>query len=254
MSGPHYVYEHWRPDKDVCFYVGKGKGRRANDMRRGRNRFHKFIQVRLSKAGMAVEVRIVVPNLDESSAFDIEKKRIAFWREAGVDLANMTDGGEGTSGAKHTEAWKKEQSLRSKGRKISIEARQKLSIALKGNKNGLGTKKSAEAIERTAAAFRGKPKSQEVKDKISASKTGKPGRKRTPEQNAKIRAAQVGAKRSEETRAKMRKPKSAEHKAKLSAANIGKSHSPEVRRLLSEKAKLQWQARREAAANHLMEN
>jgi hypothetical protein len=24
-----YVYEHWRPDKDVCFYVGKGHGRRA---------------------------------------------------------------------------------------------------------------------------------------------------------------------------------------------------------------------------------
>ena len=24
-----YVYEHWRPDKDTCFWVGKGKGDRA---------------------------------------------------------------------------------------------------------------------------------------------------------------------------------------------------------------------------------
>ena len=26
-----YVYEHWRPDHDECFYVGKGKGGRANE-------------------------------------------------------------------------------------------------------------------------------------------------------------------------------------------------------------------------------
>ena len=29
QSANYYVYEHWRPDKDVCFYVGKGKGGRA---------------------------------------------------------------------------------------------------------------------------------------------------------------------------------------------------------------------------------
>ena len=30
-----YVYEHWRPDKNVCFYVGKGKGKRAVDEETG---------------------------------------------------------------------------------------------------------------------------------------------------------------------------------------------------------------------------
>lgn len=29
-----YVYEHWRPDTGVCFYVGKGKEKRAWDMKR----------------------------------------------------------------------------------------------------------------------------------------------------------------------------------------------------------------------------
>lgn len=29
----YYVYEHWRPDKSACFYVGKGKyQKRAFDM------------------------------------------------------------------------------------------------------------------------------------------------------------------------------------------------------------------------------
>ena len=47
MNGKFYVYEHWRPDRGECFYVGKGHGRRAYDMRRGRNRWHKFMQEKL---------------------------------------------------------------------------------------------------------------------------------------------------------------------------------------------------------------
>jgi hypothetical protein len=36
-----YVYEHWRPDVDLPFYVGKGKGGRAweND----RNNLQKLV-------------------------------------------------------------------------------------------------------------------------------------------------------------------------------------------------------------------
>jgi hypothetical protein len=251
--GGYYVYEHWRPDTDVCFYVGKGKGRRANDMRRGRNRHHKFIQAKLSSMGMVVEVRLVEGNLTESEAFSLEIERIAFWRSSGADLVNMTNGGDGTSGLRHTEERKKKISLQTKGRKMSLEARAKISAALKGNKNGLGTKKSPEAIEKTAAAHRGKPKSEEVREKISASKKGTPGRVPSPEQIERIRSKQLGVPKSEETKARMRKPKSPEHKAKLSAINMGKKHSEETRRLLSERSKLQWQIRRENAAKSLME-
>jgi hypothetical protein len=31
------VYEHWRPDKDVCFYVGRGRKRRGRQKRKPRN-------------------------------------------------------------------------------------------------------------------------------------------------------------------------------------------------------------------------
>ena len=92
-----YVYEHWRPDRDECFYVGKGHGPRANKMN-NRNLFHKAIQNKLSRLGMAVEVKMVATGLCEAEAFEMEVSRIAVWRDLGVDLANITDGGEGTVG------------------------------------------------------------------------------------------------------------------------------------------------------------
>jgi hypothetical protein len=92
-----YVYEHWRPDRDECFYVGKGKGRRANNLD-NRNIFHKAIQGKLARLGMAVEVRMVQVGLSEGDAFALEIERIAFWRAARADLANVTDGGEGMAG------------------------------------------------------------------------------------------------------------------------------------------------------------
>jgi hypothetical protein len=97
-----YVYEHWRPDRGECFYVGKGKGRRANELRYNRNRFHKFIQAKLSRLGTTVEVRIVANGLNESEAFVLERERIALLRADGADLANRTDGGEGPSGYKQS--------------------------------------------------------------------------------------------------------------------------------------------------------
>ena len=41
-----YVYEHVRPDTGVCFYVGKGKGKRAWNMK-DRNAHHRAIQSKL---------------------------------------------------------------------------------------------------------------------------------------------------------------------------------------------------------------
>jgi len=132
MGDLFYVYEHWRPDRDECFYVGKGKSKRANDMRQ-RNRFHKFIQQKLAKAGLCVVVRLVETDLSESQAFDLERERIAFWRADGADLANLTDGGEGPSGRKHTEEWKRQNSERMKGRVASEETIALLSRKAKEN-------------------------------------------------------------------------------------------------------------------------
>lgn len=94
-----YVYEHWRPDTGECFYVGKGKGRRAWKMR-DRNSHHTSIVSKLTSLGMCVDVRIISSDLSECDAFTLEATKIA---EYGRDnLANLTDGGEGLSGL---EAW-----------------------------------------------------------------------------------------------------------------------------------------------------
>lgn len=92
-----YVYEHWRPDKDVCFYVGKGHGKRAYVQFR-RNAHHKNIRAKLARQGMCIEIRLVRFGLTEDEAFTVEKERIAFWKSIGIRLANRSDGGEGPSG------------------------------------------------------------------------------------------------------------------------------------------------------------
>jgi hypothetical protein len=96
-----YVYEHIRLDTNTVFYVGKGKGRRCFECRR-RNPHWKRI---VSKAG-GFDVRIVVDGIDEEFAFLAEQELIAKLKLQGVSLANMTDGGEGASGYRHTDGAK----------------------------------------------------------------------------------------------------------------------------------------------------
>lgn len=221
MDNSYYVYEHWRTDTNTCFYVGKGKGKRAWDMRRGRNRHHQFVVSKLAQAHFIVEVKIISSDLTESEAFEFEVERIRYWTEVRCEaLVNMTEGGEGPSGRKHTEEEKRNLSEKLKGRVVSAETRAKLSVAAMGNQRGLGTKKTPEQIEKTAAAIRGRKHSEEARAKMSATRRANPrvGFKMSPEAVEKTRIAITGLKRSEETRAKMRKPKSEEHKKKLAEA------------------------------------
>lgn len=132
-GGKFYVYEHWRLDRDECFYVGKGHGKRAYDMRH-RNQHHKAIQSKVLRLGAAIEVRIVSFGLTEQEAFALEIERIEFWVTAGIDLANHTKGGNGTAGYKFTDLQKKNLSRAVKKYFQSGENRQKTSEA---TKNGM---------------------------------------------------------------------------------------------------------------------
>ncbi|MEN6608604.1 MAG: NUMOD3 domain-containing DNA-binding protein [Bryobacteraceae bacterium] len=208
-----YVYEHWRLDRDECFYVGKGRGGRAYSMK-DRNRHHQAIVAKLSRTGSAFEVRIVASGLYEQKAFDLERERIVFWRSIGVDLTNLTNGGEGISGFKHSEETRKNLSEKNKG---------------------------------IPSPLRGKPLSEETKKKISeiAKKRGIP--KFTKEQQEKASNWHRGRKRSAETCAKISakaKGRPASNKGKPSPLK-GRKVSLETRKLMSEKAIETWAKRRE---------
>lgn len=195
-----YVYEHWRTDKDICFYVGKGQRGRAYSITH-RNRHHKRVMAKLHRTGFAMEVRIVQSGMTEDDAFTLEIERIAFWRGVGAKLANIAAGGIGASGRKFSEA-----------------ERRALGERKRGNKNRLGAKLSDETKEKIAAAHRGKKLTPEHLAKMSDSARGEKnpffGKTHTPETGAKISAANRGRKWSDESR------------AKLSASLTGIRHTP----------------------------
>lgn len=193
-----YVYEHWRLDRDECFYVGKGKGYRAYE-RKGRNRHWHNIVNKLSRTGHAYEVRIVASGLAEDEALRIEIERISFWRDI-VDLANITDGGEGCSGMIH-----------------SAETRDKIkenTPVRSGKDHPMFGRKRPDTVEMNKKRSghtpwnKGKKMSEETRLKLSASLIGRiswnKGKKFSDESRAKMsEAAKKRAPRTEETRNKL---------------------------------------------------
>ena len=136
-----YVYEHWRLDKDECFYVGKGCRNRAYS-RSDRNSHWENIVSKLERIGSGYEIRLVAVGLSEKDAFNLERERILFWRDL-VDLANKTDGGDGVSGFI-----------------MPAEARAKMSAKAKGRpgvKSMLGRKHTPETKQKMREAKLGKP-------------------------------------------------------------------------------------------------
>jgi len=167
--GIFYVYEHYRQDTGVCFYVGKGQGKRAWELCRGYNpRYHRVIQ-KLSGLGLAVDIRIVQDGLDEDAAFILEKERIAFWKATG-ELTNLTDGGEGISNPSEETRQKlqkasklREAEKKANGWRHATETRLKMSTAHKGRQDPEEVKEKKRKV-----ALQRPPMSEEVRAAIAA--------------------------------------------------------------------------------------
>jgi hypothetical protein len=270
-----YVYEHWRPDKDVCFWVGKGNGDRA--YRFHRNFHYDNVVKKLSRIGMCVEVRLVKSGLDEDSAFALERERIAFWRSVECHLTNYTNGGEGPIGLKHTEETRRIIREKRKRQKISHSAatRAKIgranSVALKGKKNPAhsvrmtGRKHSPEHCAAIGAGNKGKVVSEETRAKIRASNLGK---RRSAETKRRLSESHRGNVPTEATRTKMKashkkrwenNPElhstvgaklracwaNAEYRAKMIASRSAQAADPIYRAKRSAAAKADWARRKE---------
>lgn len=127
MRNNFYVYLHKRQSDGIVFYVGKGRGKRAYYFHERNDHWHKTF----NKHGCDVE--IAKSGLSECEAFDLERVLITKFKSE--KLCNKTDGGEGLSGYRFTEAQKNRLSESHKGYIPTEETRAKMSEANKGRKN-----------------------------------------------------------------------------------------------------------------------
>jgi hypothetical protein len=124
-----YVYEHIRPDTNQVFYVGKGSGSRLNSLS-DRNRHWKNV---VNKVGF--EAIKITQHESEELVLLVEMERIDQLRRLGYKLVNVTNGGQGISGLKHSEESKKKMSDSRKSlvpHKHTDESKQKIREALTG--------------------------------------------------------------------------------------------------------------------------
>ena len=204
MNKQFFVYFHCKPNGDP-FYVGKGLMKRAYNLK-PRNQHHRNVVMKYGTDNISV---CLFPCESEESAFAKEVELIAKQRSEGFELTNMTDGGEGVSGLKHSPETiaKRAASLKAVfaergkvnppsqreaarrnalgnkncvGRVLPEDHKRKISESLRGNTCALGHKMSEEGKARIGAAHKGKQyalghkPSSEVRAEWSKKRKGKP--------------------------------------------------------------------------------
>jgi len=154
----YYTYAYLRED-GTPYYIGKGCGERIKQ-KSNRN---------CQKPKDKSRIIFLKQNLTEEEAFRHEIYMIAVFgrKDLGTGiLRNLTDGGEGSSGAIRSLELREKISKSMKGRTLSDEHKKKLSESLKGKKVSDETKKLW-SIQR-----KGKKHSEETKRKMSEKKKG----------------------------------------------------------------------------------
>lgn len=192
MDREFYVYEHIRSDTGAVFYVGKGRERRAWRIQE-RNMRHRRVVAKLRKNGGDVSVSILADRLSEEFSFALEKKRIAYWRSVGIELANLTEGGEGSVGYTPTPETLVKMAEAQKGKRRTPETRARMSAAATGRRHTEETRKKLSEIGK------GKTLSEKAKRKLAAA-SSRPERLKAL---SKVHEKNRGRKHSVESRAKM---------------------------------------------------
>lgn len=188
------LYRHIRKDLNIPFYIGIGNSNKRAYSKTNRNIYWNNI---VNKTDY--EVEIVLDEIEYEYAKEKEIEFISLYKRKidGGILCNITLGGDGTLGIKHTEESRLKMSIPNRGKIISEEHRNIISRTNKGKK-----------------------RSEETKKKMSDSKLG--------EKNSRY-----GIKVSEETKQKMRE--SANKGEKNLSLKLTDADVLEIRRLYNEK-------------------
>ncbi len=248
----YYVYLYLRED-GTPYYVGKGKDDRA---------FSTIRRIRVPSRD-----RIVFPftNLTEEESLSKEKELIAKYGRKDIGtgiLRNLTDGGEGSSGAKRTPEQIERLRLAITGKKrtpeqierikkasqMTPEKRQKL---IDAHKRMSPEKKAARAEKWKKIVREMSPeKKAAIAEKLRNANIGK---KHSPETIEKMRKSHLKENLSEEKLEKMRisgkKNMTPERIEQLRLINTGRKHSEETRKKISE-----MQTGRKQSPEHVEKN
>jgi hypothetical protein len=224
-----YVYEHIRPDTNAVFYVGKGQKDRHKSKRDRNQYWHNIV-----KKANGFLSKVIVKEVDEELIFLVEQERIDQLKRLGINLCNLTKGGEGQTGFRHTEESKKkmrEAVVSRPPRKMSIEQKE---ILRKANTGVVFTEERKRKISEKA---KGRKLSEERKEKLRLSLIGF---KHTEETKQRLRQINIGRKHTPETIAKMSAfQKSRDHVftqeqiENFRRGHLGKMHSEESKAKMS---------------------
>lgn len=101
MENKYYVYEWYNVDTNEVFYVGKGCGKRAYDIKHRNHKFNEYYNTHNTN------VRILFSELSENEAFQKEKEVYNDYLEKGYTLCNLMECGQGGLGQIWTDEMRK---------------------------------------------------------------------------------------------------------------------------------------------------
>ena len=164
MDNKYCAYRHRRLDTNKIFYIGIGLTTRPFNKYNRNKYWHNII----NKTNYNIE--IIAENLDWDTACELEMLLISEYgrKDLGLGLlCNMTDGGDGITGFKHSEETKLKIKKFTKERMSNPEYLQKMI------NNNIGSKRSEETKLKMRNSQLGKRVSEETKNKLRIHNTGK---------------------------------------------------------------------------------